>query len=137
MSPHDAISDDEILLRRISPDRNNIKPKGRTAYRATSWAIRPRPGEQCPSWSRENLTSAEELLQIEGARHDITGWRVAALSAASVRELGLDVVAAPTEEDPGHCLIVETGEQLFTPTLWSELAKLTEIVYGPPDEHKY
>jgi len=76
-------------------------------------------------------------LQIEGAKHDITGWRVASLSAASVRELGLDVVAAPTEEDPGHCLIVETAEQLFTPTLWSELGKLTEIVYGPPDEHEH
>jgi len=61
---------------------------------------------------------------------------VAALSAASVRELGLDVVAAPTEEDPGHCLIVETAEQHFTLKLWSKLAKLTEIVYPPTEDHQ-
>ncbi|MGB2986952.1 MAG: hypothetical protein WBE26_13855 [Phycisphaerae bacterium] len=83
------------------------------------------------------LTSAERLLQLE-AEHDrdIAGWRVAAILVAVVREFGLDVISAPTEEDPGHCLIVPTQRQPFTKRLWSKLARETEIAHPPVDNGK-
>jgi hypothetical protein len=59
----------------------------------------------------------------------MTGWSVAAVSVAAVRQLGLDVISDPTEEDPGHCLIVPTNDQGLTPKIWSKLAKKTEIVF--------
>ena len=71
---------------------------------------------------------------MEAKKHDVSGWTVAAVTVASVRRLGLDVVSDPTEEDPGHCLIVPTSEQGFTATIWSRLAKETEIVFPGGDE---
>ena len=65
---------------------------------------------------------------------DVSGWYVAAISVAAVRDLGLDVVPDPTEEDPGHCLIVPTEQQLFTPSIWTTLAKKTTIVYPSVDD---
>jgi hypothetical protein len=57
------------------------------------------------------------------------GWRVAAVKVSIVRALGLDVVASPTEEDPGHCHIISASEQQSSGKIWSRLAKDTRIVY--------
>jgi hypothetical protein len=61
----------------------------------------------------------------------MAGWHVVALPVAQVRELGLDVRFDPTDEDPGHCVIIE-GTQRFSDKLWSQLAKHTRVVYTHP-----
>ena len=134
MSTQHPVNDDEIILKRILPGKDNIKPKGSSTVRATSFGIKPRPSEEYPSWSRQRYTLASELLDLEAKKHDVSGWTVAAVTVAAVRRLGLDVVSDPTEEDPGHCLIVPTSEQGFTATIWSTLAKETKIVYTGRDE---
>ncbi len=63
----------------------------------------------------------------------MSGWNVAEVAVSVVRELGLDVVPDPTEDDPGHCHIVPTSLQPFTGTIWSKLAKKTRVVYTVPD----
>ena len=96
---------------------------------ATSFAIRPREGEY-PSWSLERITSAGALLDVEERKgRDMTGWRVAAVLVRQVRELGLDVVHDPTDEDAGHCLIKPTPGEEFTDKIWGKLSKKTRIVY--------
>lgn len=127
-----AIADDDIILRRISPGEDKIKKKSTSAFRATSFAIQPLPGEEWPSWSRQSITSAQRLIEIEAAtRPDMSGWSIAAVRVGEVRALGLEVESSPTQDDPGHCQIVPKPEQSFTKRVWSQLAKKTEIVYPP------
>ncbi len=130
MNARAIIADDEFINKRISPGNDNIKPKGSSGFRATSFAIKPRPTEEYPSWSRQVLTTPEQLLKLEGDKgRDVSLWHVAAIKVNTVRALGLEVVASPTEEDPGHCYIVPTQEQPFVNKIWSTLAKETRIVY--------
>lgn len=118
----------KLIHRRIprSPDNTIDRPGiGKTA---TSYAIRPRRDERYPSWSTE--PDPIKLLNIEARKGgDMSGWHVIALAVSHVEELGLRVVVDPTEEDPGHCLIVPTRDQAFTNKTWSRLAKRTRIVY--------
>lgn len=130
MHSQEPVALDEIILKRIPPGRDNIKPRDQLQFRATSFAIRPRPNESFSSFSRRCITPAPELLRIESARHDTAAWSVAALTVASVRELGLDVRFEPTDEDPGHCVICSTDERPVPQSVWSKLAKQTTIVYG-------
>ena len=130
MDPEKRISDDEIILRRLSDNPDNTKVRGEFLT-ATSLAIRPRRTEKYSSWSRRFVTSARELLDIEAAKgRDVAGWQVTAISVREVRELGLDVVAAPTDEDPGHCHIVPTSgrSSTYKDPVWSKLAKKTRVV---------
>ncbi|HUU98809.1 MAG TPA: hypothetical protein VM487_24010 [Phycisphaerae bacterium] len=139
MSVGPRVGSDEIILKRIpsqrlgSPEMTIARPG--IGLTATSFAICPRRDEKHPSWSRQrDEASAEVLLRVEAEKgRDISGWRVAAVEVRIVRdELGLDVVANPTEEDPGHCLIVPTSQQPFTDKIWSQLAKRTRIIYTHP-----
>lgn len=128
-----TILPDDTLLRRLPP--SDAVPT--TIFRphieketATSFAIRPRPGEEFPSWSLERITSPTELLAIEGRRRqDMTGWKVVRVSVRGVRGLGLDVRADPLPgEDLGHCLIVPGASGKFNNKIWSKLAPLTRVV---------
>lgn len=124
------VADDEIIIKRIPPGRDNIKQEADLRVRATSFAIQPRPNENYSSWSRQSITSPGKLLELEfKKRGEMLGWRVAAISVAAVRSFGLEVVADSTDEDEGHCLIVETEKQKFTDRIWSKLARQTTIVY--------
>lgn len=101
---------------------------------ATSFTLQPRREGEYPSWS---TTGPVELISIERNKgRDISGWSVAEVAVSVVRDLGLDVVSDPTEDDPGHCHIVPTGEQPFTRMIWSKLAKKTRVVYTVPDAEK-
>ena len=83
-----------------------------------------------PLYSRQRFTSPAQLLELAAAAgQDVSGWSVAAIRVANVRQLGLDVVSRPTDEDPGHCEIVPTEQQPFTDTIWSRLAKKTRVVF--------
>jgi len=95
----EEIGDNEILLRRIPPGT----PWLAEGPRITSANFGLKPGETGVSVSRESITSPSHLLALA---EDSTGYRVAAIKAGLVRGLGLEVVAKPTPEDPGHAEIV-------------------------------
>ena len=128
MTSKPRISDDDTILKRITDFPNNtILRKERLT--ATSFAIRPRIDEPYPSWSLERITPSEALLDIEERKgRKMTGWSVAAVQVRQVRELGLEVVHAPTNDDAGHCLIKPVPGEQFTNKVWSQLAKVTRIV---------
>ena len=132
-SPQQTILPDDTLLRRLPPSdavQTTIFRPHIEKETATSLAIRPKPGEEFPSWSLERITSPAELLAIEGRRRqNMTGWRVVRVSVRDVRGLGLDVRADPLPgEDLGHCLIVPGLSGKFSNKIWSELAPLTRVV---------
>ena len=124
------VSDNEIILRRVTKHPSNVQKLPGGGLRATSFAIRPRfPGDS-PSWSRKRFTAPPELLAIEERKgRDVSGWSIVALRVSDVRALGLDVKAVPTDDDPGHCLVIPTERQGFRDSLWSKLAKRTRVVY--------
>ncbi len=127
----------EILIRRIpaKPD-GTVKDREGIGLTATSFSLKPR-GNEYPSWSRKSITQPRELLAIEERKgHDVTGWHVCELSVSTVRELGLEVVSQPTEEDAGHCLIVPTERQGFKDAIWSKLSKQARVIltlHGPSE----
>lgn len=134
MPSREPISSDEWIIRRIPPRPNCTVDRPGIGLTATSFAIRPRPQEKYPSWSRRALTSPRRLLQLAASSGiDTTGWQVAQLKVADVRQLGLDVVPEPTEEDPGHCHIVDTATRPFSDAVWSKLAPKALIVDANAD----
>lgn len=137
MVAHKSISDDEHIARRIPNRPDQLIDRPGIGLTATSFAIRPRPPELHSSWSRASVTSPADLLDIERAKgRDVSGWSVASLRVADVRALGLDVVCDPTDEDPGHCLIVPTADRLFSDRIWSKLAKKTRVVLTLPGKER-
>lgn len=128
-----TILPNDTLIRRIPPSSENAsrtKDRPGIGETATSFAIQPRSGEECPSWSLERITSPTELLAIEGQKgRNMTGWKVVRISVHDLLRLGLDVRADPLPaEDLGHCLIVPGPSGKFSNKIWSELAPLTRIV---------
>lgn len=125
-----AVCSAAVILKRLTKYPVSTVERPEIGLTAMSFAIRPRPCEDFPSWSLRSITSPEELLSIEERKgRDVDGWSVAAVSVGEVRALGLDVVRDPTDEDPGHCSIIPTGDQPFTRSIWTKLAKKTRIVY--------
>lgn len=130
MASHERFDDNTKIYKRISAWPSNTTHR-RGVLTATSCALQPRREEEYPSWS---TTDPVKLISIEkNKRRDMSGWNVAEVAVSVVRDLGLDVVSDPTEDDPGHCHIVPTGEQPFTRMIWSKLAKKTRVVYTVPD----
>lgn len=126
------VRSEELILRRVPPTPYNVKQRPDIGLTATSFAIRPRAGEKGPSWSRASITNPQQLIRIEEQKRGMmAGWHVVQVSVARVRELGLEVRSEPTDEDPGHCVIVERT-QTFSDRLWSQLAKHTRVVYTHP-----
>ena len=131
MTAIEQINSSETILRRITSHPNNTTIREIYGLTATSKALRPRKKtEDFPSYSLARITSAVRLLELEANKGtDIQGWGVLTLTVSAVRKHGLDVVASPTEEDPGHCHIEPTQRQSFTKQIWSRLAKETKIIY--------
>lgn len=129
----ESIGSDEIVLKRLPRNPDATKDRPGIGLTASSFALRPRPGEDFPSLSRQDLTSPERLLELLHRQGiDSSGWSVAAVSVGQIRELGLDVIADPTLDDPGHCLVVPTPRQAFTDKIWSKLAKRTRVIWTCP-----
>lgn len=130
MASHERFDDNTKIYKRISAWPSNTTHRS-GVLTAASCALQPRREEEYPSWS---TTDPVKLISIEkNKRRDMSGWNVAEVAVSVVRELGLDVVRDPTEDDPGHCHIVPTSLQPFTGTIWSKLAKKTRVVYTVPD----
>ena len=125
-----SIPDDEFVLRRIPPG----EPWVRAELELTTANFKPRRhlGETGISVSRERLTSASELLaRIPVEVRDRLGrgdlWRVARASVREIRNLGLDVVADPTPEDPGHAQIVDAAASMSARRVRHALTALFSI----------
>ena len=129
MADSRPIADEEVILKRVrANDPHCIQPYS-DGYRATSFAIRTPPGQEGSSCSRLRLTSPRTLLSlvtIEGKSSD--DYLVCRIRVTDVRALNLEVLALPTDEDPGHCEIRKTIDQHLPAKVWSVLAKTTRIL---------
>ena len=128
MADSRPIADEEVILKRVrANDPHCIQPYG-DGYRATSFAVRIPPGQEGSSCSRLRLTSPRTLLSLvtlQGGSSD--DYLVCRMRVTDVRALNLEVLALPTDEDPGHCEIRKTVGQHYPASVWSRLAKTTRI----------
>lgn len=123
MDPNAPVADDDTLLRHVPGGPTwQVPPSGRVS----SVNFRPRAGEAGISVSRVSLTSADQLLARLG--DPARGSRVAAAKVADVRALGLDVVPAPLDDDPGHVEIRSVAADLNDKEVQRSLAKLFDYV---------
>ncbi len=124
----DNISQDEILMRRISLDMpsSTITPEGRST-RATSFALRDKTSlSDGPSWSRLELISPFDLIECgrkDGAKHKQT---VAFAIAAEVKSLGFVLKYMREDCDIGHLVLLFDGD--VKKIVWSKLADKTLVL---------
>jgi hypothetical protein len=120
MADNNPIGDDEIILRHIPGGPSYQQPPG---PRITSLNFRLRPGESGVSVTRESITPAARLLAIVGG-DPAAGSKVAVARAGDIRTLGLAVVAAPTDDDPGHAEIRSEMADLTARSVCRALAQV-------------
>ncbi len=132
MDGSEPVEDDEVILRRIPPSTRDLasttaRPDGR--LRATSVRLSRRDDEAGLSCSRLVLTSPTDLLnQLHEQEIDPAGWLVCRIFVKDVRDLGLDVMPKPMENDPGHCEIYAADFKPFPNKKAAKLAKKTRIL---------
>jgi hypothetical protein len=102
----DEITDDEYILRHIPGGTRWQAPGPRIT--SANFQLRHDRNETGISVTRAKLTSPERLLELLGVVTE-KGSRIASVRVGDVRALGLRVVAAPLEGDPGHSEI-RSGE---------------------------
>jgi len=117
MTP-DSISDDEVILRHIPGGPSwQAPPDGRIS----SINFRLRRGESGISVSRASLMTPAEMMTRLG---DLAkGSKIATVTAAEIRDMGLEIVAAPIPEDPGHAEIRPAAESLKHKEMLRQLAR--------------
>lgn len=126
MADEPRILDEEVLLRRVPPGPSWIKEN---RPRSGNFALKP--GETGISVSRSAITQPWRLLRLIG---NPPGWRIATITASEVRQLGLDVIPSPTEEDdPGHAEIVP-AERGLSHSVRRSLAEKCRLL--PEAEHR-
>lgn len=129
MADSRPIADEEVILKRVRANDPHCIREYRGGYRATSFAIRIPPGQEGSSCSRLQLTSPRTLLSLatlHGGSPD--DYLVCRMRVTDVRALNLEVLALPTDEDPGHCEIRKTVDRYLPASVWSRLAKTTRIL---------
>lgn len=133
--PTQAVSSDDILIRRVPPtsDANvSIVKTDSGRFRAVSGRMTVRDGEEALSCSLLRITSPTQLLEY--LRHeniDPTGWEVCAFRAQDVRDIGFEIEFTPIEgKDIGHCGIFNPGKggPSFPDSKASKLAKRTIVL---------
>ena len=123
MTPTDPVADDEVVLRHIPGGPTwQAPPSGR----ASSLNFRLRAGEGGISVSRAALTTTADVMARLGDLN--SGSRIAAATVADIRALGLDVVPAPIDADPGHAEIRAASADLNEQDVRRRLAKLLKYV---------
>ena len=125
MEIEDILSDEIILHRIPPPESENTKPAERGRNRPISQRLQTLSKDaRGLSCSRLKQTSPRNLLgQLVSHGKDPEGWSVCFLRVGDVRDLGLDVIHVPRENDPGHCEI--RGQFVRkTPKRLSEIARM-------------
>jgi hypothetical protein len=118
------IADEEILLRHIPGDPNYLAP----GPRITSYNFALRRGQAGISVTRAGMTTPRQLLArvLSGPES-----RVAAVTAAEVRALGLDTVPVPLPDDPGHAEIRSSTADLNRRNVRQRLADVFRLLDHP------
>ena len=135
MEYSEEIDHKEIILRRIPPEGHvsSTQPRPEGGLRASSVRLLNKKGESRVSWSRLLITSPKQLLaQLTLDGISPQGWMVCRIAVSEIRKLGWEVVCCRTEQDPGHCHVVETDRHPFTRKLWKKVSVKTRIL--TPDE---
>ena len=108
MPDPDHIADDEVILRHIPGGTLHQAPGPRITSK--NFELRTHLGETGLSVSRAGMTSPDLLLARVG--NVAKGSRVAVVTAAEIRAIGLEVVPDPLPDDPGHSEIRSAGADL-------------------------
>ena len=123
MSDQVQLSDDEIVMRHIPGGPSwQVPPDGRIA----SPNFRLKPNEAGISVSRLSVTSAQKLMELRG--NPESGSHIASARVGDICSFGYMVVADPTDDDPGHALIVPTTARIETKAEQRRLAQLFRYV---------
>jgi len=98
----EPVADHELLYRRIPAASGFYDPQ--VDPNPSSLAFRPTKNDKSglSLWRAEYKSIEESGRGREGKR-----YFVAVLRAGDLRRLGMEVLPAPLENDPGHCEIVE------------------------------
>jgi hypothetical protein len=112
------IGGEEILIRHI-PGGTTFQAPG---PRITSKNFELRPGEDGVSVSRLSLTTSDQLMRRLG--NPATGSRIASVSVAAVRAIGLEVVSDPRDYDPGHAEIRDGAASLVSRAVRKRLSTI-------------
>lgn len=108
MSPDNPIADDEIILRHIPGGTTFQAPGPRVTNR--NFVLRHDRQETGVSVARAAISPPTDFLIRHGDPQ--TGSRVAATTAGDIRELGLEIVPDPLNDDPGHSEIRSAAASL-------------------------
>ena len=113
-----AVEDNESVLRHI-PGGTTFQARGPWI---TSKNFELRPGETGVSISRLSITPADALMARIGDPAE--GSRIATVSVAAIRSLGLEVVPDPKDYDAGHAEIRDGTASLSEKKVRTRLAML-------------
>jgi hypothetical protein len=125
----DVVGDGETVIRHIPAGVHwQVPPDLRIS--SANFQLRTSLGETGLSVSRVSVTSPDALMARLGDA--AAGSKIAAARVADLRTLGLEVVADPIPEDPGHALIVDSAASLGNRRLRQHLAALFVYVLPSP-----
>ena len=117
MTPADTVADDEVIYRHVPGGPTWQAPPDN---RISSINCRLRPNETGLSVSRAAIMSATEVMARLG--NPATGSKIAAVAVAEVRAIGLEVVPAPLDGNPGHAEIRSATADLARKEVQRQLA---------------
>ncbi|MEQ8852907.1 hypothetical protein [Gimesia sp.] len=128
----DNISDDDYLIRRISPSKpgwDTIAKNKDGTFRASSSSMSTRPNEEHLSCSLLKVTKPQDLLdQLKDQGIEPDGWNVALFKVGDARALGLEISLDKTDSDEGHCLLKAEGGLDYPKIAGKKIAKKTRIL---------
>lgn len=131
-STGEAISDADILLRRVPPFSEKfqtIVERADGGFRAVSSVMSTRRDEDYLSCSLSRITSPSQLLDdLREDGLDPKGWLVCCFLVSDLKDLGLEIIHTPTDRDPGHCSITSRGGLAYPNNASKRLARRTRIL---------
>ncbi len=120
MSPTAPIADDEVIFRHIPGGTTFQAPGPRITSK--NLELRKQLQETGVSVSRSGLDTVAAVMARRG--NPETGSRIAAATASDIRQLGLEVVPVPLDDDRGHSEIRSAAASLDDQVIRRQLAKL-------------
>ena len=131
-----AITDDDILIRRIPPSKESFQTVVQGAngrQRAVSSVMTVRDQESDLSCSLLRITSPQLLLDhLRAQQKDPAGWLVCAFRVCDLKAIGFTVEPSPIPDgDLGHCSVrnpESNGGPTFPSAMAKKLSKITVVL---------
>lgn len=131
---HEIISDDEPIYRRVALQ---YCPDGITLSADAFKADKQRDPDGL-SVSRGQTEKHPEFLtpqQLAGNGLSKRGYFIVELSVAQLKQIGIQIQFAPTDIDPGHCLLpqlrTDNRDDAESYEFRDRLARLNPVIHGP------